>query len=59
MIPIFERAVPELSMISKDVADWMYATHGHKETQRNHSILNPASLRGYSGFIDDTDLTTD
>ena len=30
VIHIFEPSVPELSMISNEVVDWMYTTHGHK-----------------------------
>lgn len=33
MIPFFGRSMPELSMISNEVVDWMYTTHGHKITQ--------------------------
>jgi len=68
MIPIFGRSVQELSMISNQVTDWIYNTHGHKVTQWNHGILNPpliatyadavhskgAALDNYPGFIDGT-----
>ena len=68
IIPIFGRSVPELSMISNKVVDWMYTTHGHKITQWNHDLLNPAVLNEYAdatsnkgaalencfGFIDGT-----
>ena len=51
MIPIFGRSVPELSMISNEVVDWMYTTHGHKITQWNHDLLNPAALNQYADAI--------
>ena len=51
IIPIFGRSVPELSMISNEVVDWMYTTHGHKITQWNHDLLNPAALNEYADAI--------
>ena len=68
MMPIFAGSVPELSMISNQVTDWIYNTHGHKVTQWNHGISNPpliatyvdavhtkgAALDNCFGFIDGT-----
>ena len=51
IIPSFGRSVPELSMISNEVVDWMYTTHGHKITQWNHDLLNPAALNEYADAI--------
>ena len=51
IIPIFGRSVPELSVISNEVVDWMYTTHGHKITQWNHDLLNPAPLNEYADAI--------
>ena len=51
IIPIFGRSVPELSMISNEVVDWMYTTHGRKITQWNHDLLNPAALNEYADAI--------
>ena len=51
MIPIFGRSVPELSLISNEVIDWIYSEHGHRITQWNHGILNPALLNTYSNAI--------
>ena len=51
MIPIFRRSVPELSMISNEVVDWIYTTHEHKIMQWNDTILNPASLNVFSDAI--------
>ena len=51
MIPIFGRSVPELSIISSEVLDWIYTTHGHRVTQGNHAILNPALLNTYADAI--------
>ena len=43
--------MPELSMISNEVVDWMYTTHDHKITQWNHDLLNPAALNQYADAI--------
>ena len=51
IIPIFGRSVPELSVISNEVVDWMYTTHGHQITQWNHDLLNPAALNEYADAI--------
>ena len=51
MIAIFGRSVPELSMISNQVTDWIYNTHGHKVTQWNHGILNPPLIATYADAI--------
>ncbi|XP_078379986.1 uncharacterized protein LOC144662926 [Oculina patagonica] len=53
MIPIFGRSVAELSMISNEVVDWIYNTHGHRVSQWNHTIMNPASLVTYADAIHD------
>ena len=44
MIPIFGRSVPELSIISNEITDWLYTNHGHRVTHWNHRILSPAML---------------
>ena len=51
MIPIFGRSVPELSIISNEITDWLYTIHGHRVTQWNHDILNPAMLDVYATTI--------
>ena len=51
MIPIFGRSVPELSMISNEVTDGIYNTHGHKVTQWNHGILNPPIIATYTDAV--------
>ena len=51
LIPIFERSVPELSMISNEVVDWRYTTHGHKTTQWNQDLSNPAARNQYADAI--------
>ena len=38
-------------MISNEVVDWIYTTHGHKMTQWDHAIVNPASLNVYADAI--------
>lgn len=51
MIPIFGRPVPEISMISNEVMDWMYENHGHRVTEWNHTILNAAALQKYADAV--------
>ena len=51
MMPIFARSAPELSMISNQVTDWIYNTHGHKVTQWNHGILNPSLIATYADAV--------
>ena len=51
MIPIFGRSVPELSIISNEITDWLYTNHGHKVTHWNHDILSPAMLDVYATAI--------
>ena len=51
MIPIFGRSMPEMSMISSEVVDWMNTTHGHKITQWNHHLLNLVALSQFADAI--------
>ena len=53
MIPIFGRSVPELSMISNEVTEWMYNIHGNRITGWNHFIMSPDQLQTYSEVIHD------
>ena len=48
VIPIVGRPVPELSMISNEVIDWMCTTHGQKW---NHDLLNHDALNQYADAI--------
>ena len=68
MLARFRRPVPELSLISNTVMNYIYDLHGHKLCQWNHEILNPryfdtytdaisnkgAALQNCFGFIDGT-----
>ena len=38
-------------MISNQVTDWIYNTHGHKVTQWNHGILNPLLIATYADGV--------
>ena len=51
MIPYFGRSVPELSMITNAVVDYIYDNHGHRVTEWNDQILAPASLETYADAI--------
>ena len=45
MIPRFGRPVPEISMKTNVVSDWIYTEHGHHLTDFNQPFLSRASLR--------------
>lgn len=51
LIPRFGRPVPELSMITNCVIDYLYNNHGHRITQWNRQILNPPLLQTYADAI--------
>ena len=53
MISTFGRSVPELSMISNEVTEWMYNVHGHRITEWNHFIMSPNLLPTFSEAIRD------
>ena len=51
MIPPFGRPVPEISMMTNVVLDWIYNEHGHHLTHFNQFFLFRASLRTYADAI--------
>ena len=51
IIPRFGHPVPVMSMICSTVVDFIYNLHGHKITEYNHNILNPASLQVYADAV--------
>ena len=51
LIPRFGRPVPELSMISSKVVDFIYDEHNHRLTQWNNNILNPRLMEQYAYAI--------
>ena len=51
LVPQFGRPVPELSMITNTVVDFIFQNHGEKLTTWNHALLNPQSLRLYADAI--------
>ena len=51
IIPRFGRPVPVLSMVSNQVLDYIYDTHGHRITQWNHQVLSQPLLQVYSDTI--------
>ena len=59
LIPRFGRPVPVLSMISNTVLDFIYNEQGHKITQWNNSLLNPANLEVYAAAISDKGAALD
>ena len=51
IIPRFGRPVPVLSMVSNQVLDYIYDTHGQRITQWNHQVLSQPLLQLYSDTI--------
>ena len=47
----FGRPVPVLSMVTNQVIDYIYQAHGHRLTQWNNLLLNPAALQRYTDAI--------
>ena len=59
MISTFGRSVPELSMISNEVTEWIYNVHGLGITEWNHFIMSPYLLQTYSEAIHDIGAALD
>lgn len=51
MIHCFGRPVPEISMITNCVVDFIYAHHGHRITAWNNQIFSPHKLEIYAEAI--------
>lgn len=51
LIPRFGRPVPEISMITSTVADFIYVNHGYRITRWNNTILSPDNLERYAEAI--------
>ena len=51
LIPRFGRPVPEISMITTQVADFIYESHGRRITEWNDDILNTDCLERYAAVI--------
>lgn len=51
MIHRFGRAVPELSMITNIVEDFIYLNHRHRVTQWNQRLLSPEKLQTYAEAV--------
>lgn len=51
LVPQFGRPIPELSMITNTVVDFIYRRHGEKITSWNHELLSPGSLRVYADAV--------
>ena len=48
MVHRFGRPIPVLSMVTNQVLDFIYDTHGWRILQWNHDLLNPRSLEEYT-----------
>lgn len=53
MMPMFNRPVPELSMITNEVLDFIFENHSHRLTQWDERLLSPAKLQIYADAIHD------
>ena len=51
MIFRFAKPVPVLSMVTNQMIDYVYNTHGHKVLQWNHQVLSLANLQSYVDAI--------
>ena len=51
LIPRFGRPVPEISMITSKVADFIYNNHGYRIMRWNDTILSPDNLERYAEAI--------
>lgn len=51
LVPQFGRPIPEMSMITNTVVDFIYERHGEKITRWNHELLRPESLRVYAEAV--------
>lgn len=51
LVQRFARPVPELSMISNTVLDWIFDTHGFRLTSWNQPFLSPVYLERYADAI--------
>ena len=51
LIPRFGRPILVLSMVTNEVLDFIYNTHGHKITEWNHALLSPALRQTYADAV--------
>ena len=51
MVHLFAKPVPVISMITNEVLDYIYATHGHRIQRWNHQLLSPRNLEYYADVV--------
>ena len=51
MMPMFNRPVPELSMITNEVLNFIFENHSHRLTEWDERLLSPANLQVYADAI--------
>ena len=51
LMSTFGRPVPEISMISNQVVDFIFEHHSHRITDWNHTVLNAHSLQIYADAV--------
>ena len=49
--PQFGKPIPQFSMITNTVVDYIYLRHGEKITRWNYQLLSPGSLRLYADTV--------
>ena len=59
LISIFGRPVPEISMISNTVIDYICEHHGCRISEWNHTILNQHALQTYAEAVSDKGAALD
>lgn len=48
MVPRFSRPIPVLRMVTNQVLDFIYNTHGRRILQWNYELLNARSMQEYA-----------
>ena len=51
MVPRFARPVPVMSMVTKEMLDYIYTVHSHRIINWNPAVLNPQALQTYCLFV--------
>ena len=51
MVPLLAKPIPVISLITNEVFNYIYVTHGHRIQQWNHQLLSPRNLEHYADSI--------
>ena len=58
-LSIFGRPIPEISMTSNTVIDFIFQHHGRRMSEWNHTILNHHALQTYAEAVSDKGAVLD